>query len=240
MPGMLPDRSIFDVILRCALYGNRDELARMLSRYALPFHRAAHALLLAAEKGHAECVGLLAPLSNLTSSRSVEALQSAAQLGHATCVELLIPFSNLDADYSRSLLFAAENGHAECVKLLIPVSDPKNVNSQSLRAAIAKGHVERAKLLLPVSHPLAERKGILLAALASGSAEARALLADSEPCLLDGVDLSASQEAAQASGNASLAEFLSSIIERQVLQKTLPPCRRAPLSTFEQSPLRSS
>lgn len=89
------------------------------------------------------------PQSNITSNTN--ALVWAAQRGNADCVELLIPVSNPLWENSEALNRAAMYGHTECVRLLIPVSEPKAGNSYALQCASIRSHRDVVELLIPVS-----------------------------------------------------------------------------------------
>ena len=129
----------------------------------------------AAEKGYAEYVELLIPVSDPEADDS-EALKYAAENGHDECVELLIPVCDSKMDYSEALMYAAENGHYKCVKLLIPFSDPKVLDSYALQRAAKNGHANCVELLIPVSDPKSENSKALCLAAKNGHANCVELL----------------------------------------------------------------
>ena len=169
----------------------------------------------------AGCSLLLANGAN-PQSESSRALFLAAMNGHVACVRQLIPISNPTAENSIALRWAAMNGHAECVSLLIPVSDPTAEKSQALMNATLNNHLECVKLLFPVSWPAIEKGLIFSQALDNGYAEVVAFFLAREPARLDGLDLPESVDSALASGHASLAALLSSIIDLKALSKAVP------------------
>lgn len=60
---------------------------------------------------------------DLAMQDSSAALRAASMYGHADCVALLIPHSDLTARKCSALRMAAHNNHAACVELLLPGSE---------------------------------------------------------------------------------------------------------------------
>lgn len=78
------------------------------------------------------------------------ALQHAAQRGHAECVRRLIPVSDPLAEESMALRWAALYGNAGCVALLLPVSDAlalRGDNSSMSALARCNGHLKVAEMI---------------------------------------------------------------------------------------------
>ena len=158
-------------------------------------------LLLAAQNGHAEVVGLLLDKDaepNRVNEDGLFPLLMAAQQGHAEVVRLLL---DKDADPNQvnekdglfPLLMAAQNGHAEVVRLLLDKdADPNQVNEKDglfpLLQAAQNGHAEVVGLLLDKDaepNQVNEKDGLfpLLQAAKNGHAEVVGLLLgkDAEP-----------------------------------------------------------
>lgn len=108
--------------------------------------------MLAAMRGHAECVKLLAPISNAMASES-RALVYAATHGHAERVAHLIPFCSSKADNSVALLWAGGNDSHECFKLIIPISEPLIDLAAVLGEAIDFGHADIVSFMLAHEPP---------------------------------------------------------------------------------------
>jgi ankyrin repeat protein len=98
------------------------------------------------------------------------ALMIAASRGHADCVEILLPASDPSAvspNGADALMLAADKGHARCVGLLLPASDPKQATpankggATALMMAARAGSVESMRLLAPVSDANHRGGGIL-------------------------------------------------------------------------------
>ena len=202
--------------LRWAAYNGHEECVRLLLPLSDAKAERSQALWLAAQNGHVECVELLIPVSDPKADRSY-ALRAAAHYGHAECVRLLLPVSNPNECESDALRAAAGKGHAECVRLLLPVSDPMAEDSGALRVAARNGHVECVRLLLAAWLPLLEIDGLLKEAMDAGHAKVAALLAEEEPRLLDGVDLSKCHAAALERGHGDVASYLSSLMDHREL-----------------------
>ena len=250
------------LLRRLAQTGDADGVAHLLAEKEMPTEACTSALVQAAERGHIDCVRLLIPFSGDMGNDSIAlALVRAAGDGHAECVEVLVPVCGAEsinsalaiatrhghADcvkllisipgpkvvFQQSLLYlAAAAGHVECVKLLIPVSDPMEKDSVALRSSIINRHTQCAKLLIPVSGQLVEIPSLLSLALVAGQAEVVALLLESEPRLLDGVDLFEILSSARSTGNDDVAEFLSSVIDRDALSSAVPKDEARPSSFF--------
>lgn len=75
----------------------------------------------AAANDRVHCLKLLLSRSELTHDH---ALIVAARKGHSQCVKLLIAVSNPRAHQSCALSLAVLSGNQRCVDLLLPVSDP--------------------------------------------------------------------------------------------------------------------
>lgn len=132
-----------DPLVVAARMGHTDDVARLINpSYSLN----SFALEKAAEKGHAECVKLLIPVSEPGQDDS-QALQLAAQNGQAECVRLLIPVSDMNG--CTALRSAAMNGHSDCVALLKDVSNLQ-ANKEALLWAVGNGHTECVKRLMTV------------------------------------------------------------------------------------------
>jgi len=140
-------------------------------------------LMRAAEAGHAECVKLLIPFSDLSAADEcgATAIYLAAQFGRADCLRALIPFCDPAAPLKNGetpLMAAAAAGRVECVKLLIPVSDVDHENQKSrmptaLAVAVKESREECVALLLAVSkkaqEPLPSGKTLLMDAAIDGT-----------------------------------------------------------------------
>lgn len=180
-PATRLQRELDEQLVESAEKGNASNVLLFLERGANPIANNSLPLYWASENGHAECVRLLAPLSD-PQARNSRSLARAAYNGHVECVRILIPFSDPQADNSGALGNAALNGHIECVKLLAPVSDPEAAESSALCQASANGHVECVKLLLSASNPCVDTSRALSWASLHGHVECvKALLPTSQP-----------------------------------------------------------
>jgi ankyrin repeat protein len=185
---------------QAAQLGAVDALAGALEDGADARSGDSSALSFAAERGHAQCVRALIPVSDPVAKKS-RALVVAAAGGHAECVRILIPVSEPKAGDSDALQWAANEGHVECVRLLIPVSEPKAGDSLALRFAAQEGHAECVRMLLPVSDPVARR--------VQG-------LDGSDPVELEGYGLKAA-DSARENGHMEVAGMIEAFIESQNL-----------------------
>src|SRR5476651_541739 len=98
-------------------------------------------IMAAARNGHAECVRILAPVSDLQTQHNTNwesALFVAAERGYLACVQALLEcpqahylckMMTLDRG-DTALGIAAARGNAECVKALLPLSIPGKLNSE--------------------------------------------------------------------------------------------------------------
>jgi ankyrin repeat protein len=136
-------------LMKAAGLGDGSALARALEGGADALRGESEALVVAAERGHVECVRLLLPVSDALANDSC-ALRASARVGNANCVALLLPASDPLAKNSEALWWAAAHGHAECVRLLLPLSDPLALGEDGLDAAgwaRGGGHVEVAGMI---------------------------------------------------------------------------------------------
>ena len=248
-------RKFRQTALCAAAENGHAECLKMLIPAANPKAYGSAALDWAAGNGHAECLKLLIPVCR-PKNRDSAPLRWAAENGHAECVKLLIPDSEPKARSSRALRKAAQHGHPECVRLLIPASDPKARDSRALYLAAHHGHAECVKLLAPVSElafenldavlraagdddgcvellilmkeKLIQCEGALSKVFKFGCAKVAAAMLDSDPRLLESLDLPQALSKATSAGHAQLAGLLSSIIDRQALSATLASTDVAP------------
>jgi len=164
------------------------------------------AIMAAARLGHAECVRILASVSDLQEQHNTKwesALHLAADGSHVDCVNALL--ETPQADYlcrmmtlhrsDTALGLAAERGHAECVKALLPMSNANKLNGEGrtpLCLAVSAGFdraIECVEMLAPCTafpsladiHPNEHGKrpqvDPLAEAVAAENAEMAALLA---------------------------------------------------------------
>lgn len=138
-----PSKPFHEPLLVAARTGQADDVARLIN---LSRSLNSYALEKAAEKGHAECVKLLIPVSEPEQDNS-QALERAAQNGHAECVRLLIPVSDMNG--CAALRSAAMMGHSECVALLKDVSNLQ-ANKEALVWAVDNNHIECVKMLVTI------------------------------------------------------------------------------------------
>jgi len=151
-------------------------------------------LMLAAQKGHFDCLSALLPFSNAAgcNATGLTALHLAAAHGHARCVEILAPVSRpgdairREADIDRgygfrrqgltALHLAARQGHLDCVNILAPISNPGQADANGLTPlflAAFQDHLECVKALLPLSKRVIWKEGcyegrtVLMAAAAA-------------------------------------------------------------------------
>lgn len=134
------------------------------------------ALLMAAARGHAECVKLL--VSHANPATQSDALTRAAARGHFECVELLIPGSNMKSFGGSALRSAAFAGSAPCVFALMESGSliPEREKVMALRLAVCRGHAGVAReiaIRLPDESFSAET--LRAEALASGHVDVVAL-----------------------------------------------------------------
>ena len=117
------------------------------------------ALLLAAERGHTECVkALLAAGADIKAQNKYgkTPLMYAAAEGQTECVKALLAakaeVNAKEKDGQTALMIAAREGHAECVKLLLAAGADINAQDKDGKTALMKaaerGHTECVKLLL--------------------------------------------------------------------------------------------
>lgn len=149
-------------------------------------------LLMASERGSAECIEILMPLSDLnaTTQDGFTALMLAAERGNARSAKAFLAAgadpSRVDDHGHNALMLAAREGHPSCVELLLPVSDLSLRNSQGFTALNIASFAENEedatafKLLLPRSDPRAlDTRGwspLMLAASTGLEAAVKALL----------------------------------------------------------------
>ena len=114
--------SILEKINKAVIFNNTEQLSILITQCKKSIVTMTEALNLASVNGHAECVKLLIPVSDLKSNDSC-ALRLASRNGHTECVKLLIPVSNAKDIDSFALRLASENGRTDCVELLLPHSD---------------------------------------------------------------------------------------------------------------------
>lgn len=142
-------RSLNDQLIHCAVAGDWAGIASRLAQGADPRHKKSLALFVAAEKGHHECVKLLAPVSDPSACDS-EALRYATTNGHAECARLLIPFSDPLLHNKKALSAVFQGGSAEILSIFL-ACEPLFLTGLDLPgcrdAAIAKGHADLALLL---------------------------------------------------------------------------------------------
>lgn len=98
------------------------------------------ALMLAAHEGHASCVSLLLPRSDVLSKdhSGYTALMWAVMRGNENCVRLLLPHSDPGARNNNdetALMLSAFLGHSTCVRLLLSQSDLLARNNDGLSAS---------------------------------------------------------------------------------------------------------
>lgn len=127
--------------------GDAALLSSLLARGADAGHGMSMALRVAAHEGNAECVRLLAPISD-AKCLSSQALSLAAAGGHAECVGILLPFSDAQGSYFKALANAACENHYECVGLLLAAGWDRDPFLSSICASsAASGHSESVAVL---------------------------------------------------------------------------------------------
>lgn len=151
-----------DELVISTVNGDLEHLTRILAQGADPRHKNSLPIILAADRGRAECVELLIPLSD-PKSRSSLALVLAATNGHAECVRLLLPVSDTLRSAPRPFHAALQNGLAEIVASmisrepsLVQLIDPL-LASQN---ALARGHAKLAAILLSIAETAAISENI--------------------------------------------------------------------------------
>lgn len=186
-------------------------------------HIFATPLMLAAIKGHAECVKILLPLSDplAVDLDHFSALMHAALGSHSDCVEILLSASNpaQASTHGRNALMVAASraahGSLECCEILLPASDPLAVNFDgrtALMMAAEHGNVEVASLLAPVSNVRhASRSGetALMEASAGNSLKIVEILAPLSDCFA--IDIHGSDAIARAAKEGR-SQFIPHII----------------------------
>ncbi|KUF27885.1 MULTISPECIES: ankyrin repeat domain-containing protein [Xanthomonas] len=110
------------------------------------------ALVLAARRGHTECVKRLLKECSPLQHDSL-ALYEAARHGHADVVFQLVLFSDAKAQDSRALIAACREGHLEVVKHLLPYSSKIQCAQHGLAAAAENNHVEVVEFLIEAGLP---------------------------------------------------------------------------------------
>ncbi|WP_460198864.1 ankyrin repeat domain-containing protein [Xanthomonas campestris pv. passiflorae] len=110
------------------------------------------ALVLAARRGHTECVKRLLKECSPLQHDSL-ALYEAARHGHADVVFQLVLFSDGKAQDSRALIAACREGHLEVVKHLLPYSSKIQCAQHGLAAAAENNHVEVVEFLIEAGLP---------------------------------------------------------------------------------------
>lgn len=127
--------------------GDAALLSSLLARGADAGHGMSMALRVAAHEGNAECVRLLAPISD-AKCLSSQALSLAAAGGHAECVGILSPFSDAQGSNFKALANAARENHYECVGLLLAAGWDRDPFLSSICASsAASGHSESVAAL---------------------------------------------------------------------------------------------
>ncbi|NIK38881.1 ankyrin repeat protein [Xanthomonas arboricola] len=110
------------------------------------------ALVLAARRGHTECVKRLLKECSPLQHDSL-ALYEAARHGHADVVFQLVLFSDAKAQDSRALIAACREGHLEVVKHLLPYSSKIQCAQHGLAAAAENNHVDVVEFLIEAGLP---------------------------------------------------------------------------------------
>lgn len=129
--------------------------------------------------GHAECLRLLAPLSDIDAK--LDALNWACANGKHECVQFLSSFFTSKELLHKALLFATDFGHSECLRALLAISNVEADMSAALHVAARKGHVDCIKILLPRSDPAAKSldgRSASTLAIDNGHNEASILIED--------------------------------------------------------------
>ena len=126
------------------------------------------ALVLAAEKGHLECVKLLSGFYDPRSNQSL-ALARAAGAGQADCLRFLIPLSDPCANFSTAISMAIDGGHFECVDLLMPflLALPVEDIAEASRESAELGRAAAAKHLRLIAISIEESRVLELASIKS-------------------------------------------------------------------------
>lgn len=110
-----------ELLIGAASMGNVEFVRKAIGIGADPKMNCSEALYLASERGHADCVEFLIPLSDPTDYDT--AFTMAAYKGHVDCVRHLMKVSDPKANHSMALQSASCGGQWDCMRLLIPVSD---------------------------------------------------------------------------------------------------------------------
>jgi len=175
-------------------------------------------LILAAKNGHAECVSILAPISDANARTMISgwsALGEAIRAGKDDCAKILLPLTDLAArqadDGMTLLMLAAKSGRPEWAKKLLPGSDFCAVdakgNTALMHAADALA-VDCAFMLAPLGDANAidktQKRTALMMAIGKSSVDAakaaqcvKALLPFSNLEIRDGLDETALMQAAR-------------------------------------------
>jgi hypothetical protein len=169
-------------MIRAASRGDATKVAHLLAEGADPSQLDKSkkcALDHAIEAKSAECLRLLAPVSNLERIRGGGLpLSRVASVGWAEGVEILLPHADpkhTNTDGTSALMCAARAGCAEAVRLLLPVSDPKHKNDTEKTAlvhAVIGRSLECVRLLLPPTNATPKEKGGIALAMALDTAVA--------------------------------------------------------------------
>lgn len=147
-PGVDPDLKHSRALIKAATLGHRNKVAELIPMARRDYRDGAHALgykygshmtalMLAAQRGHAECVRLLIPSSDCSLSNGHgTALMFAAEGGSLACVEALLPVS--DARWrtpygADAAMLAAKGGHEPCLRALLPHSSLADQDGSALR-----------------------------------------------------------------------------------------------------------
>ena len=116
--------------LMCAVHYNNEEIVLSLLRAMAIINQTdtiehMNALMLAAKRGHSECLKILLEYGSPVNDQNHNdetALIKAAQNGHMKCLQLLIDYSasiNVQDDYGLTALMHAAIENVHCTKILI-------------------------------------------------------------------------------------------------------------------------
>ncbi|KAE8302556.1 Kinase, NEK [Giardia duodenalis] len=171
------------------------------------------ALMIAAEKGHPECIKLLVRNVRERNSLSWTSLMYAACIEDADAVRSSLQEAGVkDSDGCTALVWAARTGHTECVKLLLEKEGGMQTSygSTALMSAAEEGHAGAVEVLLEKEGRMKDSDGqtALMYAAQNGHSKCVRLLVKKEGGVQDIFGRTALMSAAEEGHTDCLALLL--------------------------------
>jgi hypothetical protein len=141
----------FDAALAGAGAFGHIACARLLASRSPALPPGAYCLLLAAGRGHAECLATMLPLC--PAEPAARALDLALARGCRACVLAILPACDDLARRAALLRSAADQGLDRPLEALLAIAGPPPGVAEALARAVENGHPRAARILLPHADP---------------------------------------------------------------------------------------